>query len=145
MNDCDHCQRLLVGLLDGELTGDESREVNEHLIRCAACRATHERLRETTGQLQALSYQEPGDAVLAQVWRSPYSRATRQASLFLIIAGYLLVVGYGLYEFLTSGGEELPAKLGVAAIGAGFLLLLGQLIRERIHTYRTDPYKEIER
>jgi RNA polymerase sigma-70 factor (ECF subfamily) len=138
-------QGLLVGLLDGELTPDEARQVNEHLTRCATCRTEYEQLRETTGKLAAISFQEPDDAVLAQVWKSLYSRLARNASLIMIIDGYALLIGYGLFEFLASGREELPAKLGLAAVALGFLILLVQLIRERVKTYKTDPYKEIQR
>jgi anti-sigma factor RsiW len=142
---CEPFKGLLVGLLDGELTPDETRQVNEHLTRCAACRADYEQLRETSGKLAAISFREPADAVLARVWKSPYSRLARNTSLVMIVGGYAALIGYGLFEFLTGGKEELPAKLGLAAVTLGFLILLVQLIRERIHTYKTDPYKEIER
>ena len=145
MNNCEPFKGLLVGLLDGELTPDETRQINEHLVRCAACRAEYEQLREATGKLTAISFQEPGDAVLAQVWRSPFSRRARNTSLVMIVGGYATLVGYGLFEFFSSGTKELPAKLGLAAIVLGFLILLLQLIRERVRTFKTDPYKEIER
>jgi hypothetical protein len=145
MNHCEPFKGLLVGLLDGELTPDETRQINDHLTRCAACRDEYEQLRETTGKLSAITYQEPDDVVLAQIWKSPFSRLTRNTALILIIGGYVGLIGYGLFEFLTSGKEELPAKMGLAAIVLGFLILLVQLIRERIRTYQTDPYKEIKR
>lgn len=145
MKNCDECKGLLVGLLDNELTPDETRELNDHLMRCAGCRAEYERLRETTGRLRALSYQEPTDAVLAQVWRSPYSRLARNTSLVMIIGGYLLLIGYALFELFTTGAKDLPVKAGLAAILIGFLTLLALLIRERVKTYASDPYKEIER
>jgi anti-sigma factor RsiW len=145
MNHCEPFKGLLVGLLDGELTPDETRQINDHLTRCAACRAEYEQLRETTGKLSAISFREPDDAILAQVWRSPFSRLARNTSLVLIIGGYASLMGYGLFQFLTSGTKELPAKMGLAAIVLGFLILLVQLIRERVKTYQTDPYKEIER
>ena len=145
MKDCEPFKGLLVGLLDGELTPDEARQVNDHLTRCAACRAEYEQLRETSGKLAAYSLQEPDDVVLARVWKSPYSRLARNTSLIMIIGGYALVIGYGLFEFLTSGKQELPAKVGIAAVAFGFLILLVQLIRERVKTYKTDPYKEIQR
>lgn len=145
MKDCDSIKPLLVGLLDGELTPEETRQVNHHLNRCAACRSEYALLRETSGKLEAVSYQEPGDEVLAQVWRSPYSRWGRNTSLFLVIGGYLLLVGYAAFEFFRSGAEALPAKTAIAAIILGFFILLVQLIRERVRTYKTDPYKEIER
>ena len=145
MNPCEQFKGLMVGLLDGELNADEARQINEHLGRCAACRREYEALRETTGKLSAVSFQEPTDAALAQIWKSPYSRLARNGSLLMIIGGYAVLIGYGLYEFLASGKEELPAKTAVAAIVLGFLVLLTQLVRERIKTYKTDPYKEIER
>lgn len=145
MNNCEPFKGLMVGLLDGELTPEESRRINEHLTRCAACRAEFEQLRETTGRLAAVSFQEPDDVVLAQVWKSPFSRLARVASLAMIVGGYAVLIGYGLLEFLTSGSEELPAKMSIAAIALGFLILLAQLIRERVKTYKTDPYKEIKR
>lgn len=145
MKNCDDYKGLLVGWLDGELTAEEIRLLNEHLIRCAACRADHERLRETTGKLEAGSFQEPTDAMLAQVWKSPYSRFARNASLFMIVGGYGLLLGYAGFEFFRSGRDVLPIKAAVAAIALGFLILLAQLIRERVKTHRIDPYKEIER
>ncbi len=145
MNNCEPFKGLLVGLLDGELAPDETRQANEHLTRCAACRTEYEQLRETSGKLAAISFQEPTDAVLAQVWKSPFSRLARNASLFVIIGGYASLIGYGLFEILTTGKKELPVKMCLAAIVLGFLILLVQLIRERVRTYKTDPYREIER
>ncbi|MDH7502629.1 MAG: hypothetical protein QHJ82_07960, partial [Verrucomicrobiota bacterium] len=72
-------------------------------------------------------------------------RFARNASLVMIIAGYAVLIGYGVYEVLTIGKEALPTKMAMAAIVLGFAVLLGQLIRERVKTYKTDPYKEIER
>lgn len=145
MNNCEQFKGLIVGLLDGELSPDEARRINEHLGRCASCRNEYEELRETSGRLAAVSFHEPTDAVLAQVWKSPYSRLARNTSLFMIVGGYAVLIGYGLYEFVTSGREELPAKTAVVAVFLGFLILLLQLVRERIKTCKTDPYREIER
>ncbi len=145
MNNCEPFKGLLVGLLDGELTPEEACRINEHLTRCAACRTGYDELRVTTGKLAAISFQEPSDAVRLQVWKGPYSRLARNTSLVMIIGGYALLIGYGVFEFLTSGTEELPAKWGLAAIALGFLILLVQFIRERVKTYTSDPYKEIER
>lgn len=145
MKQCSEIQPLLVGLLDGELTPQEAREVNDHLMRCAGCRAEHEQLRTTTGRLRALPYTSPDDAVLEAVWKSPYSRFARNASLALVLGGYALVIGYALFEFFKSGSEALPVKAGFAAILIGAITLLALVLRERVKTYKTDPYKEIER
>ncbi|MGC8991452.1 MAG: anti-sigma factor family protein, partial [Verrucomicrobiia bacterium] len=72
MNNCESYKGLIVGLLDGELTPEETVRINEHLARCATCRSEYEELRETTGKLAAMSFKEPEDTVLEQVWKSPY-------------------------------------------------------------------------
>lgn len=145
MNDCESYKGLLVGLLDGELTPEEIFRVNEHLTRCDACRKAYEQLRETSGKLASVSFKEPTDVALERVWKSPYSRFARNASLGMVLGGYALLIAYALYEFFTNGKEALPEKVAIGAIVLGFVILLGQLILERIKSYKTDPYKEIER
>lgn len=145
MNNCGEYKGLLVGMLDGELTPEESRQVNDHLTRCAACRDDYEKLRQTTGKVASITLREPEDAVLDQMWKSPYSRFARSASIAMVIGGYTVLLAYALYEFFRSGKEAFPAKVAIGAIVIGFTLLLLQLVRERLRVYKTDRYKEIER
>jgi anti-sigma factor RsiW len=145
MKDCHDFKVLLVGLIDGELTPEETQEVNSHLIRCAACRQEYERLLETGRKLQFASFKEPGDETLELIWKAPYSRFARNAALLLVLGGFSLLIGYAVFELLTSGKEGLPVKVGIAAVLLGLLILLAQLARERIKTCKSDPYKEIER
>lgn len=145
MADCEHYKGLLAGLLDGELTADEAAEVNNHLIRCASCRADYEQLRQTENRLERISFIEVSDEAARAFWRLPYSRALRNASLFMIIGGYAALLLYGFITWLMQGTEGLFQRLSLSAIVIGFLVLLGLLIVERISVYQTDPYKEIER
>ena len=145
MANCEHYRGLISGLLDGELTADESAELNTHLIRCASCRADYEQLRQTENKLESISFVEVSDEAARAFWRLPYSRKLRNASLFMIIGGYAALMLYGLVTFLMQGGEGFFQRLSVSAIVIGFIILLGLLVVERISVYRTDPYKEIER
>jgi anti-sigma factor RsiW len=144
MTNCEQYKGLLAGLLDGELTPEEAGELNGHLIRCASCRADYEQLRTTQNKLEALSFIEVTDEAARAFWRLPYSRALRNASLFMIVGGYAALVLYGIVTWLLDGGP-LFQKLSVAAIAIGLVVLLGLLIVERLSTYNVDPYKEIER
>jgi anti-sigma factor RsiW len=144
MTNCEQYKGLLAGLLDGELTPEEACELNGHLIRCASCRADYEQLRTTQNKLEALSFIEVTDEAARAFWRLPYSRALRNASLFMIVGGYAALVLYGIVTWLLDGGP-LFQKLSVAAIAIGLVVLLGLLIVERLSTYNVDPYKEIER
>jgi anti-sigma factor RsiW len=145
MANCEHYRGLLSGLLDDELTPEESSELNRHLIRCASCRSDYEELRRTEEKLEAISYVEITDQAARSLWKMPYGRFLSIASLVLVIGGYAALLLYGLITYLTDGDEDLFGRVALGAIVIGFLVLLGSLIVERISTYRVDPYKEIER
>ncbi len=145
MSGCQKYQGLLMGLLDKELTPEETVEVNDHLTRCEACRKEYEQIREASGKIETVSFIEPQDEVLEQLWKFPYSRLTRNSGLFLVLGGVLLLIIYGIFEFLGSGEEAVIPKIGVVAVLIGCVILLLSVIRERIHTYKVDPYKEVKR
>ena len=145
MKDCETYRALLMGLIDDELTPEEASDVNAHLIRCAACREEYEELRKTAAQIEKISFDEPQDEVLKRLWKRPYSRFARNSGLFLVLGGYLALIVYSLVEIFRSNGEPVFPKITFAAIIIGFVVLLFTVIRERIHTYKTDPYKEVKR
>lgn len=145
MASCEHYRTLIAGLLDNELTAEESVALNEHLIRCASCRADYEELRQTEKKLDAISYVEITDEAARSLWKLPYARTLRNASLLMVFGGYAALLIYGFITFLTDGDEDLFGKVTLAAIVIGFVVLLGSIVVERISTWRVDPYKEIER
>jgi hypothetical protein len=145
MHNCENYKPLLMGLIDHELTPEEITRINEHLIRCAECREEYEQLRQTATKIETISFIEPEDEILNSLWRSPYSRLTRFSGLFLVIAGWLALLLYALYELIRNNEEPFLPRIAVAAMTIGFLLLLIQLIRERLKTYSVDPYKEVKR
>jgi anti-sigma factor RsiW len=134
-----------MGLMDGELTPDEASQVHEHLIRCHACRDEYDALCESCAALNAVSFAEPDDAVLNRLWRRPFSRFSWFAGLWLVGLGWLLLAGYGLFALFRSGSEGLVPKLGIAGMLIGFVLLFGLALRDRLATWKRDPYKEVER
>ncbi len=145
MKDCEKYKGLMMGLIDQELSPEESGEINGHLIKCAACRQEYEQLRETGAKIETISFDEPQDEVLKRLWKRPYSRFTRNSGLFLVLAGWLTLFIYGIFEAIRSSEEPVFSKLAIAAVFIGFFILLFSVIRERIHTYKCDPYKEVKR
>lgn len=145
MADCHDYKPLIAGLLDGELTAEETMAINEHLIRCASCRADYEQLRKDENKLQAVSFLEVTDEAAKSFWQLPYSRVARAAALVLIVAGYASLLAYALFAFFKDGAEAVVSKISAAAILIGFLVLLAMVALHRVQTYRVDPYKEIER
>ena len=143
--DCDHYRELLAGLIDGELTTEETSDINRHLSRCASCREEYETLREESSKLDSLSFREPPDETLQKFWRLPYSGFARAAGLLLVVGGYLLFLVYGFVTFLQDDGEGFMGKFAIAAIMIGGLIIFCIALIERMITYKTDPYKELER
>ncbi|MDA0789328.1 MAG: zf-HC2 domain-containing protein [Proteobacteria bacterium] len=143
--DCHQNQVLLSGLLDGELTAEESAAVTKHLSRCEDCQREYEALRQQMGQLNAISFTEPGDEALNAFWRLPFSGFARNAGLLLVIGSYLLLLGYGTINFFTDDSEWFLGKFAFAGIIIGGLILFSIVIIERAISYQTDPYKEIKR
>lgn len=144
MSQCEELRGLLMGLMDGELTAEEAVRANDHLRRCAACRGEYEELRQTAGKIAAVSFVEPQEEVLRTMWNSPYTRLTRSAGLLMVLAGCLTLVLYAVYQFVRQGHFNVPV-LAAASIWVGLATLLFSVARERFKTYKTDPYREVER
>ena len=66
-------------------------------------------------------------------------------SLTLVIAGYILLIGYGLIQYLSNHEEVLFGKIALTAIVLGGTMVFGIVFFERISTYKKDPYRKIEK
>ena len=66
-------------------------------------------------------------------------------SLTLVIAGYILLIGYGLIQYLSNNEEVLFGKIALTAIVLGGTMVFGIVFFERISTYKKDPYRKIEK
>ena len=61
----------------------------------------------------------------------------------LIGISFIGLMGWGVYAFFAE--DELPmiAKIAIGAIGAGFLILLGIAIRDRL-SIKEDEFKDVD-
>ena len=145
-NKCKEYKGLLMGLMDGELSPEESQDVNSHLIKCAACRHEYDELQKTSEKLNGMTFTEPLDKDIIGIWKAPYSRAGRNAGFILILGGWLLMMLFSIYQiFLIENNKDMIPKIAFAGIIIGASILLISVIRERIKTYKKDPYKEVQR
>lgn len=145
MKNCEDYKPLLMGLMDNELSPEELSELNEHMIRCSNCRQEYEELSRTCSKIDHVSFKEPTDEILGDIWKHPYSRFTRNSALLLILGGWLLLMGFAAYQFSTHGSLKTIPGVASAAMIIGFVILLFSVLRERLKTHKVDPYKEVER
>lgn len=145
MPDCTEYKALMMGLMDNELTPEETADVNQHLVRCEACRKEFDELSRSYSKLKAVSFSGPSDDELDRIWKNPFSRFTRNAGLLIVFAGWITLIIYSLVEFFRSDTEPLLPKITFSGIIIGFIILLYAVLSDRLRAFKTDPYKEVKR
>lgn len=138
-------QGLLMGLMDGELTAEEANEVSDILRKNQTWRDEYDALLNTHEHLKGLSFEEPTDEVLRNLWKSPYSHYAHNAALIMIVGGVLFIMGFGLWLVASSNGSPWQIKVPFVAIAVGAATMMFLKLRERIATYQVDPYREVQR
>ena len=129
----DRFEKLLGPYVQGELSGAEERELEQHLEGCSDCQADLEDLRHAHGILRATAGGPPPELkewVMARVRSEPRHRPTVRWRLWLPVAAALLVVailGLGLLRTVSGPSDGLALTATNVAPQAG-----GELRGERI-------------
>lgn len=128
-------------LLDGELEPAEAARVEAHTRECAECARDLAVYRLMSGQLGG-----EVDTRLPRttVWPGVRRRLARSLGWTLFVAGVAVWLAWGLYAWLLSP-EHLWLKLAEGAVFIGLALVLGSVLREHYVSWRTDPYRHIQR
>ena len=147
--DRERVNRLMMAALDGEISSDERSELESLLEQNPEIRREWETMRRVKEVTGAMTYKQPPEEIWDRYWTSVYNRVERGVGWILVSLGAVVVLTYGTWKWLETlwGDAALPlfVKLAILTVAAGFLLLAVSVIREKLFTYRRDPYKEIER
>lgn len=80
-------------------------------------------------------------------WSKFLNRLERVVGWFLFITGILILISYGLFQFilllLKDTQLSLFVKAGIFLTVVGFVLLLFSVIRERLTLRKKDKYTEV--
>jgi predicted anti-sigma-YlaC factor YlaD len=131
--------------LDGEMTAAEKIEFKEHLSSCGECRQAMNELGSVERLTGMMKIRDPQDDFWEVYWKKLFRRFERKTGWLLMIAGAVLIVLYALWKGVTDFGEITFMKVVMIVVAIGFLMLLISVIRERVHQYKSDRYKDIER
>ena len=152
MNEKNHhyYKKLLMGLLDGELSADEKTSVEMHLDGCVECRGELEEFNEMKGVIDKMKYKEAPDEAWGRYWSKVYNRLERGLSWILISIGAMILLFYGGFKAVESLVKDptlaVFLKVAILVLLAGLVILFVSVLRERIFTYKKDKYaKEVKR
>ncbi len=69
----------------------------------------------------------------------------QNVAFILIGIGVLALIGWALQAFFTASEIHILIRIAAGAVGAGVLILIGIVIKDRLRKARTEDFKEVER
>jgi len=143
-------KRLLMGLLDGELSVDDEKDLQSHMKGCEECSRELEGFNRMKGVMGKVKYIEPPDEAWEKYWSRVHNRLERGLSWILISIGAVILLFYGGFKAVESLIKDptlaVILKVAILVLLAGLAILFVSVIRERIFTYKRDRYaKEVKR
>jgi len=139
----------MMAALDDELSGEERQEWEALLAGNDELRREWNRLNRVKEVTDTMAYRKPPEEVWERYWGSVYNQAERGTAWMLVSVGALVLIGYGLWEFVHELFADTSAppfiKYAVFSLMLGGAILLFSVIREKLFTRGRDPYKEVQR
>lgn len=140
----EHYEALVMKAVDGQLTEQERRELQEHLTICPTCRAElqdFQWIKQSTDQLRQRILQ---DARL-EPFREPTGVTAWNFLHFMLLGlGSIGFVGFSVYSFFLDPQVPVFVKWAAGCAGFGGLGLFLYLLQNRLRHQSEDPYRHID-
>lgn len=137
-------ETLISGYLDGELTQGDEQRVRIHLEDCTDCRKVADAMRKLKEATMASEFQVPEDTQWDEKPRGSISGFLSKFGWIIAIAWVIAIIGFGIWQVAT-GAENLLEALLVFGLWLGFGLVFLSVLIDRLKTFKTDPYRRIEK
>ncbi len=146
---CDKYKEMLMGYLDGELSDDQSREIEKHLNECTGCSEELGQFRKLKEITDDISLNEPEDRVFEQYWSSVYNRIERRIGWILLsVSGMVLAICLGfmaIEAIVRDHTISIVLKSGLLVFYASLVILFFSVLREKLYFRKKDRYKDVRR
>jgi ferric-dicitrate binding protein FerR (iron transport regulator) len=139
-SDNEELEALISGYLDGELSPEQARELEDRLERSPEFRAEFDRMRRLVQATSGLRFEDPPDEVWDHFLDNVYNRLERRMGWLVFVMGTLVLVGYALYHYLVDSWASPLIKVIVAAPLIGLTILLISVWRQRLSIAKEDRY-----
>lgn len=142
-------EHLMMAALDDELTAEEQAALDERLAADPELAAEMRRLEQLKEMTRMTQIKSPPEEQWSHYWQDVYNRMERGAGWILFSLGAIVLLSYGLWhavgELWADASLPLFVKLAIFSLGTGGIVLFVSTVREKLFTYKHDPYKEVER
>lgn len=146
---CDKYKEMLMGYLDGELSDDQSREIEKHLNECTGCSEELGQFRKLKEITDDISLNEPEDRIFDQYWSSVYNRIERRIGWILLsVSGMVLAICLGFMAIEAIARDHtisIVLKSGLLVFYASLVILFFSVLREKLYFRKKDRYKDVRR
>jgi len=145
MSEHERYETLLMKAVDGVITPDEQRVLNEHIAECGDCAAELHDFKDIKETTDAMTQRILQDAQIEPPREAGGARVVLSLSFLFLLVGALLLLGFAGYTFAVAADVPPVVKWGAALAAAGSLGLFGYAFRARWRARGRDPYSEIDR
>lgn len=142
---CSRMERDGMRYIDGEMSDDERAAFEKHLGECDDCGRAMREMREVNRLTGSVRMKDPQDEFWELYWKGIYRRLERKTAWIFMIAGIVMMLGYQGYRVVRSFSGITFENVALILFVVGIILLLVSVVRERLHQYRSDPYKDVKR
>lgn len=137
-------EALISGYLDGELTQGDEQRVRIHLEDCTDCRNVAYEMRRIKEATMTTEFQAPDDTQWDETPRGSVSGFLHNFGWMIALAWLVAIIGYGIWQAVTDV-ENLWEVVLVFGLWLGFGLVFLSVLIDRVRTFKTDPYRRIEK
>jgi len=141
----DYVKNLICKVVDGTATSEEEKIMNELKEKNPEVQAEIAAQKKAVDSIRSVGLPELDDSLRQQFVSGVYNKLERKTGWILSAFGIALVLGYGVYEFVTEPDIHSVYRIGIAAIVIGFGLLFSSILRVRMKLRKHDKYKEVIR
>ena len=146
---CDEYKDLMMGYLDDELSDEQKHTFTEHLADCRACQTELEEFKKLKAITDDVALMEPEGKIWEQYWGNIYNRLERGVGWILFGVAAILLLIYGGFKMIEEIVEDptigISLKAGLLVLIAGLAILFVSVVRERLHFWKKDRYKDVRR
>jgi ferric-dicitrate binding protein FerR (iron transport regulator) len=142
-------ERLMTAALDDELSPAEREEFERLLAASPERRSEWHCYQQLKGLAMQMRFRDPPEEVWDRYWFDVYNRLERRLGWVLVSIGAIILLAYAgvhaVRSVLVDPDMPWPLKAAILAVLFGAIILFISVAREKLFTWKSDRYKEIQR